>query len=54
MTKDTRMLKVTFLAEAQLKERFAKVAKANDRVPSQLLREFMKQYLKENAQGSLI
>ena len=37
-----------------LKKNFQAVAKQNDRNPSQLIREFMKDYIKKHSQGDLL
>ena len=52
--KKEKKVMTSFLVEADIKERFARVAKANDSTPSQLLRIYIKDYLSKNAQGKLI
>lgn len=43
-----------FRAPIELKEAFEAAAKANDRTGSQLFRDFMRLYVKQNAQGDLL
>lgn len=44
----------TFRIPPELKQAFEAVAKANDRSGSQLLRDFIRDYVKKNAQGDLL
>lgn len=44
----------TFRVDAALKKAFEQAAKSNDRSSSQLLRDFMREYVKRNAQGELL
>lgn len=44
----------SFRVEESLKKSFEKCAIANDRTASQLLRDFMRDYVKKNAQGDLL
>jgi len=41
----------TFRVDVALKKAFEQAAKANDRSGSQLLRDFMREYVKRHAQG---
>lgn len=51
--KNDELVIVTFKVKKSIKERFVKVAKANDITPSQLLRDRMVRYNAENAQLAL-
>ena len=44
----------TFRVDATLKKAFEQAAKSNDRSSSQLLRDFMRDYVKRHAQGDLL
>jgi metal-responsive CopG/Arc/MetJ family transcriptional regulator len=37
-----------------LKKSFEAAARTNDRMPSQLIRDFMREYIRKNAQGDLL
>lgn len=50
--KDTA--KITVRAEDYLIQQFHEVAKENDTTASQLIRGFMREYLKKNRQGKLL
>ena len=54
MYKEKKEATASFKLDAAKKERFAKVCKANDVLPSQVLRKAVDDYLRENAQGSLL
>ena len=41
---------ILFRIDKDLKKRFQEIAKANDEIPSLILRKFVKKYLEENAQ----
>lgn len=43
----------TFRVDPDLKQSFEACAKSQDRTGSQLLRDFMRSYVKQNAQASL-
>jgi predicted transcriptional regulator len=45
---------MTFRVEKALREAFDVAARGNDRTGSQLLRDFMRDYVKRNAQGDLL
>ena len=44
---------MTLRVAPELKKAFEAAAKSNDRTSSQLVRDFMREYVKKNAQGSL-
>lgn len=44
----------SFRVEESLKKSFELAAKSNDRSSSQLLRDFMRDYAKKNAQGDFL
>ena len=44
----------TFRVDEALKNDFAAAAKARDRTSAQLLRDFMREYVKRHAQGDLL
>ena len=44
----------TFRVDDALKSEFAQAAKARDRTGAQLLRDFMREYVKRHAQGDLL
>lgn len=45
---------VTARVPADLKKAFDDAAKRNDRTASQLIRDFMREYVRANAQGDLL
>ena len=47
-------ISITFRAEASLRDAFERAAKGNDRTVSQLLRDFMRDYVRKHAQGDLL
>ena len=47
-------ISITFRAEASLRDAFERAAKGNDRTVSQLLRDFMRDYVRRHAQGDLL
>lgn len=44
----------TFRVDSALKKAFEQAAKSTDRSGSQLLRDFMREYVKRHAQGDLL
>ena len=44
----------TFRVDENLKTEFATAAKSRDRTGAQLLRDFMREYVKRHAQGDLL
>lgn len=50
MSKDVQFV---FRVEAELRQQFVRTCKAIDRPAGQVLREFMRQFVKENIQSSL-
>lgn len=53
MTQQTQEKTVTLKVDRDLADSFKRVAKANNRNQSQLIRDFMQQYVKKNGQGDL-
>lgn len=47
-------ISITFRTEASLRDAFERAARGNDRTVSQLLRDFMREYVKRHAQGDLL
>lgn len=45
---------MTFRVEKSLREAYDRATKANDRTGAQLLRDFMRDYVKRHAQGDLL
>ena len=45
---------MTFRVEKSLRDAYDRAAKDNDRTGSQLLRDFMREYVKRHAQGDLL
>lgn len=43
----------TFQVDENLKKTFKKIAKDNNRTASQLMRDWMQEYVKKNGQGKL-
>lgn len=45
---------IAFRVPPELKKAFEAATKANDRTGSQILRDFVRDYIKQNRQGSLL
>lgn len=51
---DDKKTTMTFRLEKSLREAYDKAAKANDRTGAQLLRDFMRDYVRKHAQRDLL